>query len=328
MKVTPVEELYSLFHDTAVILQEELDISFLEALAETGDNIFQQDILQEGLSEESVKKLRKYYFSVQIETKSGEEIRKAFQLAILKGMRENVQPNHQMTPDSIGILMAYLVRKFYNKPSLTILDPAVGTGNLLMAVMNHLEDKEMEAVGVDIDDLLLKLAYVSANLQEKPIQFFNQDSLEPLFVDPVDVVVCDLPVGYYPNDDRANTYQLKASKGHSYSHHLFMEQSIHYTKDGGYLFFVVPNHLFVSEEAVKLREFLKEKVYIQAFLQLPLSMFKNEKVAKSILILQKKGEKVEKPKEVLMVPLPHLSDKEKVQSIFAKIDLWLRENKS
>src|SRR5690554_6796233 len=111
MMNSPVEQLYTVFHDTALILQEELSIPFLEALAETGDNIFQQTILQDGLSEAAEKKLNKLYFSVQVVNMSTEHIRKAFQLAILKGMRENIQPNHQMTPDSIGILMAYLVQK-------------------------------------------------------------------------------------------------------------------------------------------------------------------------------------------------------------------------
>ena len=41
-----------------------------------------------------------------------EQIRKALQLAILKGMKESSQPNHQMTPDAIGMFISYLVGKF------------------------------------------------------------------------------------------------------------------------------------------------------------------------------------------------------------------------
>ena len=58
---------------------------------------------------------------------------------------------------------------------------------------------------------------------------------------------------------------------------------------GGYLFFIIPNGLFESEQSKKLHEFFKETVVIQGIIQLPESMFKNKQAAKSILILQKKG---------------------------------------
>ena len=236
-----------------------------------------------------------------------EEIRKAYQLVILKGMKENVQPNHQMTPDTVGMLISYLVDKFMQQPSFRLLDPAIGTGNLLTTVLNQLP-KNVQSIGVEIDDLLLKLAYVNANLQEHPIEFFNQDSLEPLFIDPVDAVIADLPVGYYPNDVRALDYKLKANEGHSYAHHLFIEQSVRHTKPGGYLFFIIPNGLFESDQAGQLREFFKEEVIIQGVLQLPISMFNNKNAAKSILILQKKGEGIVAPKQALLVNLPNLTN--------------------
>lgn len=40
MNISPVEELFTLFNETALILQEELACSYLEALAETGENLF------------------------------------------------------------------------------------------------------------------------------------------------------------------------------------------------------------------------------------------------------------------------------------------------
>lgn len=326
MDFSPVEKLFTLFNETALVIQEELECTYLEALAETGENIFQGSILQEELSELSVKRLKKQYEEIHIERFTNEELRKAFQLVILKGMKENVQPNHQMTPDTVGMLVGYLVGKFVRLPSFRVLDPAVGTGNLLTTVLNHVE-KNVEAVGVDIDDLLIKLAYVNANLQEHPVQLFNQDSLEPLFIDPVDTVVSDLPVGYYPNDVRAAEYQLKANNGHSFSHHLFIEQSIRHTKPGGYLFFVIPNGLFESEQASQLHEYFKGNVFIQGLLQLPLSMFKNKNATKSILILQKNGEDVHPPKQVLLADLPSLSKAAEMDKILTKIEKWFQENK-
>jgi len=327
VKTTPVEELFTVVNETATLLQEELNCSYLEALAETGENLFQEAVIQDELSELSAKRLKKAYDSINLSRFTKEEIRKSFQLAILKGMKESVQPNHQMTPDTIGMFIGYLLKKFIKNNTYRLLDPAVGTGNLLTAAINQELDKSVEGIGIEIDDLLIKLAYINANLQEHPIQFYNQDSLEPLFIEPVDAVISDLPVGYYPNDVRAADYQLKADEGHSYAHHLFIEQSIKHVKSGGYLFFVIPNGLFESEQSKELHEYLKETVYIQGIVQLPETMFKNKQTQKSILILQKKHKNVKSPKQVLLVNMPSLSNGREVEKILLNIDRWISENK-
>jgi site-specific DNA-methyltransferase (adenine-specific) len=327
VKITPVEELFTVVNETATLLQEELNCSYLEALAETGENLFQEAIIQDELSELSAKRLKKTYDSISLSRFTKEEIRKSFQLAILKGMKESVQPNHQMTPDTIGMFIGYLLKKFIKNNTYRLLDPAVGTGNLLTAAINQELDKSVEGIGIEIDDLLIKLAYINANLQEHPIQFYNQDSLESLFIEPVDAVISDLPVGHYPNDVRAADYQLKADEGHSYAHHLFIEQSIKHVKSGGYLFFVIPNGLFESEQSKKLHEYLNETVNIQGIVQLPETMFKNKQTQKSILILQKKHENVKPPKQVLLVNMPSLSNGREVEKILLNIDRWISENK-
>ncbi|WP_428911318.1 class I SAM-dependent methyltransferase [Niallia sp. Krafla_26] len=327
MKITPIEELFTVVNETATLIQEEMNCTYLEALAETGENLFQQSVIQGELSELTKKRLKKSYESIHLGKFSKEEIRKSFQLAILKGMKESVQPNHQMTPDTIGMLIGYLLKKFIKDNNYRLLDPAVGTGNLLTAAINQEPEKTVEGIGVEIDDLLIKLAYISANLQEHPIQFFNQDSLEPLFIEPVDAVISDLPVGYYPNDVRAADYDLKVDEGHTYAHHLFIEQSIRHVKPSGYLFFVIPNSLFESEQSKKLHEYLNKNVYIQGVIQLPLSMFKNKDAGKSILILQKKSDDIKPPKQVLLVNMPSLSNTGGVENIVTKIDHWIKENK-
>lgn len=329
MSVAPMETVFNVFNETATILQEELSCTYLEALAETGENMFHEDILQKDeLSEITIKRLQKKYDEINLDSFTNEQIRKAYQLAILKGMKDYVQSNHQMTPDTIGLVMSYLIKKFSGSMAkFSILDPAVGTGNLLTTILNQMMEHEIAAYGVDVDDLLIKLAYNGANLQKQSIHLFNQDSLEPLFIEKVDAVVSDLPVGYYPNDIGASSYKLKADEGHSYSHHLFIEQSINYTKPGGYLFFLVPNNIFESEEAPKLHQYLSEQAYIQGVLQLPQTMFKNEQSAKSILILQKKDEEIKAPKQVLLATLPSLTNQQAMEAMIEKIEKWFKENK-
>ncbi|MBM7648821.1 site-specific DNA-methyltransferase (adenine-specific) [Bacillus ectoiniformans] len=324
---SPIEKLFKTFDETADILQEGLSCTYLEALAETAENLFQEQVLQEEMDESYKKRVWKKYEEMKLADYPKEDIRKAYQLAILKGMKENVQPNHQMTPDSIGLFISYLMGKFMKAEEFSVLDPAVGTGNLLMTVMNQLSDRSIAGVGVEIDDLLLKLAYAGANMMEQSVQLYNQDSLEPLFIDPADAVVCDLPVGYYPNDVRAADYELKAEEGHSYAHHLFIEQSMIHTKPGGYLFFLIPNGLFDSPLAPGLHKYLQKHAHIQGVIQLPLSMFKNQQSAKSILILQKQAEDTKAPKQVFLANMPSMKNSQAVENIMAKLEKWFQESK-
>ncbi|MBM6770081.1 MULTISPECIES: class I SAM-dependent methyltransferase [Bacillus cereus group] len=324
-----VETLFSIFDSSAVVLRKELDVTYLEALVETGDNLFEGAILQEELSESAIERLNREYSTFNEETYKGEEIRKAFQLAILKGMKEGVQANHEMTPDAVGMFMSYLFHKFMQgQNEITVLDPAIGTGNLMTTVFNSAkEGLIMSGFGVEVDEVLIKLALVNANLQKHAIEFFHQDGLAPLYIDPVDAVVSDLPVGYYPNEIGASEYKLKADEGMSYAHHLFIEQSVKHTKEGGYLFFLVPNFIFESDQAPKLHAFIKETCFIQGLLQLPVSMFKNEKNAKSIFVLQKKGANVTMPKQALLVELPKFSNMKAMEDIMDQLNTWFATHK-
>ncbi|MES5844529.1 MULTISPECIES: class I SAM-dependent methyltransferase [unclassified Bacillus cereus group] len=324
-----VETLFSIFDSSAVVLRKELDVTYLEALVETGDNLFEGAILQEELSEAAIERLNREYSTFNEETYKGEEIRKAFQLAILKGMKEGVQANHEMTPDAVGMFMSYLFHKFMKgQNEITVLDPAIGTGNLMTTVFNSAQENvTMSGFGVEVDEVLIKLALVNANLQKHAIEFFHQDGLAPLYIDPVDAVVSDLPVGYYPNEIGASEYKLKADEGMSYAHHLFIEQSVKHTKEGGYLFFLVPNFIFESDQAPKLHAFIKETCFIQGLLQLPVSMFKNEKNAKSIFVLQKKGPSVTMPKQALLVELPKFSNMKAMEDIMDQLNTWFATHK-
>ncbi|HEX7064791.1 MAG TPA: class I SAM-dependent methyltransferase [Bacillales bacterium] len=324
--MTNTEQLFQVLDETSEIIQKHESLSYLEALAESGENLFQQAVLQP-LDADSKKLLEDKYQMIDVEEMKAEEIRKALQLAVLKGMREATQPNHEMTPDAVALFVGYLVSKLTGgKKAFSVLDPAAGAGNLLTAVLNG-NDKGEASYAVDADDLLLRLAYVSANLQKHTIEFFHQDSMQPLLVDPVDVVVSDLPIGYYPNEETASSYELKAESGRSFAHHLMIEQSLRHTKDGGFLLFLIPNGLFESDQADKLKKFVNEQAVIQGVLQLPLSMFKKEQHAKSIFILQKKGEGVKPPSQVLLADLPSFKNQSAMQDIIQQIDAWFEQNR-
>ncbi|MDV8935244.1 MAG: hypothetical protein NDN66_12020 [Carnobacterium sp.] len=86
----PQIEIETLFNklDTSVkLIQSELDVSYLEALLETGENILDGRVARQvdGLPTQTViEKLTNLYQTLPIESMEPEEIRKAFQLALLK----------------------------------------------------------------------------------------------------------------------------------------------------------------------------------------------------------------------------------------------------
>lgn len=258
------------------------------------------------------------------ETVTKEEIRRGIQLAVLKGMKQSAQPNHQMTPDAIGMLIGHIANKLLaGKKEPALLDLAVGTGNLLYTVMNT-ADENINAYAVEIDELLVRLSAVTSEILEHPVTFLVQDALRPLFIDPVDMTISDLPVGFYPDDDNAMNYDLMPAKGHAYAHHLFIEQSLNHTKPGGYAVFIVPANLFESEQAAQLHPFLKKKSVIRAVIQLPSGLFRSKIHEKSILILQKPHPDMTSTPDVLLAKVPDMTDKKAMAYFLQEIDDWTK----
>ncbi len=294
--------------------------AFIDTYAQTADKLYLEAII-----EACEKWLSGEAQPVLSESVSKEDIRRGIQLAILKGMKQNAQPNHQMTPDSIGMLIGHIASKLVSgERTLTLLDPAAGTGNLLYTVMNAIGNN-VTATAVEIDNLLVRLSAVTAELLEHLVTFYVQDALRPLLVDPVDITVSDLPVGYYPDDDNALNFELMPAEGHAYAHHLFIEQSMNHTKPGGHALFIIPANLFDSEQSSLLHPFLKKQTVLRAVIQLPDSLFKSTAHAKSILILQKPSPEMKATPDVLLAKVPNMTDKRAMALFLQEIDVWATE---
>ena len=305
--VTNTEQIFTFLNEHAESKKEDL---YLEALTEA---------CHIWLSGEKMPRLSP--------SVTKEEIRRGIQLAVLKGMKQQAQPNHQMTPDALGMLIGHFAGKLMQqKDQVTVLDPASGTGNLLFTVMNSI-GVEVTATSVEIDELLVRLSAVTAELLEQPVRFFVQDALRPLLVDPVDLVVCDLPVGFYPDDDNAINFEMMPADGHAYAHHLFIEQSMNHLKEGGIAIFLTPASLFESDQSAELHRYLKKNAVIRAVLQLPNTLFRNAAHEKSIFILQKPYAEMKGTPDVLLTKVPNLSDKLAMSRFLEQIDGWINEQK-
>ncbi len=145
-------------------------------------------------------------------------------------------------------------------------------------------------------------------------------------IEEADIVIGDFPVGYYPIDERSKEFKLGFEEGHSYSHYLLIEQAINALKDAGYAFLVVPSNIFTGEHVKQLEKYIATET-MQAFLNLPPTLFKNEKARKSILILQKKKSGETKPVEVLLANIPEFQKSFTISRIYDRVNQWMDTNR-
>ncbi|MFD2046334.1 class I SAM-dependent methyltransferase [Ornithinibacillus salinisoli] len=327
MEKSNVETLFEWMDKTTQIIEQHEQVPYLDSLAITLETVFYQNV-EDTMDDILTHKLQQALKEIDINSYQSDEIRKAIQFTVLKGMSNTTQQQHMITPESVALIVGYLAEKLTeNKDKIRLFDPASGTANLLTTVMGHLGDN-VEAFASEVDPTLIKLALVSANLQKMQVEFFHQDSLRPFLLDPLDLIVSDLPVGYYPDDIRANDFELKADEGHSYAHHLFIEQSLNYTVDGGYCILIIPNFLFESDQSDTLNKYMQKVAHVVGVLQLPETAFKSEKNVKSILILQKKGENTTPPKQPLLVKLPSFKNTKAMEDILGQMNNWFTSYKS
>ncbi|MFI8538805.1 class I SAM-dependent methyltransferase [Staphylococcus pasteuri] len=306
---TIMEKLFQHLDEKAKTLNQKNGQSFIENLGLAMEDVYtsQREMLEQATLQDR---------------------RKAFQFAYLSLMQEeNIQANHQITPDSIGLILGFLVQRFtQNKEEMHVVDIASGAGHLSAAVKEVLTDKTIMHHLIEVDPVLSRVSVHLANYLEIPFDVYPQDAIMPLPLEEADIIIGDLPIGYYPVDERSKEMKLGFEEGHSYSHYLLIEQAVNALKGAGYAFLVVPSELFSGEHVKQLEKFITTETEMQAFLNLPSTLFKNEKARKSILILQKKENGVTKPVEVFLANIPDFKNPQQFQGFMSELNQWMDTN--
>ncbi|WP_208001651.1 class I SAM-dependent methyltransferase [Macrococcus carouselicus] len=307
---TMIETLFKKLDGKAKELQQENGHSYIENLGLSLEAIYMHD-----------REL--------LERSTLSDRRKAFQFAYLSMLKEEmIQPNHQITPDSIGYFVSYMVKMFTEEQqNLSVVDIGSGTGHLSATINEQNPEKMFQHSLVEVDPVLARVSVHLANFLEVPFDIYPQDAIMPLAVEEADIVVGDLPVGYYPVDERSHDMKLGFTEGHSFSHHLMIEQSIKALKPGGFSFLVVPSQLFEHDRVEQLQHFIATESIMQAFLNLPKSLFKTESAQKSILVLQKKPEQKVAPVEVLLANIPDFKDGTAMKKFLDEFNEWYQINR-
>lgn len=322
-----------MFDHGTELLQSALKSSYLDAMLENAENIIDGDVqVEDGIpGKEMVNQLKKIYQELDLGHADAETVRQVIQLSFLKVIRKDaIQANHQMTPDTIGFLMAFLIEKVTKfKRPYTIFDPAVGTANLLTTVINQLQKNSKEPIhgyGIDNDPSMLEVASVSIALQHLNVDLYHQDAITALDIPQCDLAVSDLPIGYYPLDQNTGNYQTRAKEGHSYVHHLLIEQSMNYLRPGGFGVFLVPSNLFQTKESQSFIKWIQSVAYLQGLVNLPAELFANQSAQKAILLLQRRGGNSEQAKKVLLGEFPSFKQTAEFTKFVREIDHWVATN--
>lgn len=330
-----IERAFSFIQEAIALLQPDLNDSYFESYLENIENLIDHGNVRvvEGIPDlEKKEKLVKIYKEFQRISLSGEEKRRLLQLLILAGLRaEPMQANHQLTPDSIGFLFVYLLEELYpnKQKEWSILDPVVGTGNLLYTVYFNLKlagYQHVTTIGIESDELLLSMAAANKEFLQANALLLYQDAVQTQLAQSVNAVIADLPIGYYPNDEVAKKFLVASQKEHTYAHHLLMEKSMDFVDENGFGLFLLPSHFLETEQASLLKKWLTEKVYLQGIIHLPQNLFKNEQSRKSIVIVQNRGSHSKQAKEVLIAELSNLKEIPAVQKFFKQFNEWKQTN--
>ncbi|HFU4222698.1 TPA: class I SAM-dependent methyltransferase [Streptococcus suis] len=252
-----------------------------------------------------------------------EEWRRAFQFLLIKANQtEPMQYNHQFTPDSIGFILSFLVDQLLATQKVTVLEIGSGTGNLAQTILNA-SQKDLDYLGIEVDDLLIDLSASMADVMQAEISFAQGDAVRPQILKESKVIIADLPIGYYPDDQIASRYQVASQTEHTYAHHLLMEQSLKYLEKDGFAILLAPNDLLTSPQSDLLKGWLQEEANIVAMIALPPSLFGKAAMAKSIFVLQKKAAR---PLAPFVYPLQSLQEPEAIQKFMVNFKNWKQEN--
>ena len=315
MNFEKIEQAYSLLLENVQELQNTLLTNFYDALVE------QNGVYLDGNTELAiVKKNNETLKSLKLDK---EEWRRSYQFLLMKAAQtEPLQANHQFTPDSIGFILTFLIDQLSKKEHIDILEIGSGMGNLAETILNNTQ-KNVDYLGLELDDLLIDISASIADVMDAKVSFVQGDAVRPQVLKESDMIISDLPVGFYPDDNIATRYEVASRQEHTYAHHLLMEQSLKYLKSDGYAIFLAPNDLLTSTQSDLLKNWLQKHAKIVAMIALPESLFGNAAYAKTIFVLKKQDKQAVQP---FVYALSDLQNQADLLTFSEKFQNWSQES--
>ena len=261
------------------------------------------------------------YFDI-VDNYDKETIRKVYQFLLLKALKELNNPSYDITPEVITMYISHLIECVYGDKKVSITDLASGSGSLLINIA-ALVKGEKEITSVDVDSNYVRLQQNIFNLLETNVEIINQDALKPLNIKKQDIVISDVPFGYYADEDNSLNYKLCSTDGYSLNALLFIEQAANYLDENGVGILVIPKKVLELEDNFK--KYLEEDINLNAVITLPDEMFKNVSQQKAIILITKKGQ-TRLPNQVFLAQIPSFQNKASYTKFIEEFNEWLENN--
>ena len=261
------------------------------------------------------------YFDI-VDNYDKETIRKVYQFLLLKALKELNNPSYDITPEVITMYISHLIECIYGDKKVSITDLASGSGSLLINIA-ALVKGEKEITSVDVDSNYVRLQQNIFNLLETNVEIINQDALKPLNIKKQDIVISDVPFGYYADEDNSLNYKLCSKDGYSLNALLFIEQAANYLDENGVGILVIPKKVLELEDNFK--KYLEEDINLNAVITLPDEMFKNVSQQKAIILITKKGQ-TRLPNQVFLAQIPSFQNKASYAKFIEEFNEWLENN--
>lgn len=306
MDQTNIERFYDYYDRIADRLYRNYKKPYLEGMNEAF-NLLLDDELKDDYKDDDIKDFVSWKQDIIDVEFSREEIRRSVQIGMLKGYKHTYSTNALITPDTMGMIIAYFIQKLYTTQPQTIFDPLVGSGNLVYTIANTLE-QDVVVYGVDNDLIKCQLSRNLGDLMDIENAMFFQDTFT-YYQQEMDVIVTDMMLHM---DGPYIPYQVL-------NHHIDA------LRENGYLFAIIENDFFEQEGADIFRQEIQKKGQIFGLISLDTSLFSNR--PKSILILRKTIQKLDDKNDFLLIEMPPFTDQDGMEKTLQQVDQWIAARK-
>ena len=258
-----VEIFYDLIDEACMIHYEDINMDYLEALSKVTSDLL-DNFNDDRISEDAIVKLNDIYDKIYNLDCLNEEIRLALVLIIIKGLKHRGLQLDVVTPDTINYLISYIIQNMFDDEEFTMVDTAMGIGNLSAAILNNLDNK-INLIGIEEEESFVGVSKSLCDLLYHDASIYFQKFEDKIFD------LCDLVIG---DLDRTNDpYQV------------ILERLDNLNENGKFIYLI--NNDFFSSMKDGFKEALEKSATLMGLIVLPDNMVNDKHVGKSLLIGKK-----------------------------------------
>ncbi|WP_425447861.1 hypothetical protein [Dethiothermospora halolimnae] len=216
-----------------------------------------------------------------------------------------------------------IIKKIIKSINITkgkILDLSSGLAFILMEIKK--ESIGEKYLGLEINKEISQLSKIVTIISgHNDIDIENTDTLLYDEGEKYDLTFIEPPMGPTTLQDKYKDYDITKNgkrKRIDYSE-LFIEKAIRLTKEQGHIISIVPEGILSSSKSQITRDLIQNKTFIKGIISLPPHVLRPYSGTKlSVLILQKKRDNLDTPKNFFAGKIENLDDEKKVIDEFEK----------